>query len=85
MSATLLRPRETCSIGEDPEPGAPASGFRCALCGGRFEHGERSCGACPLLSGCDLVRCPHCGYQFPRSSRLVDWLRERFGGRRRTP
>jgi hypothetical protein len=72
---------EPCPLGEDGLP--PGPGFRCALCGGRFDHGGHPCGACPLLSGCDLVRCPHCGYQFPRSSRLLDWVRRRLDGRRR--
>lgn len=56
-----------------------ATVFTCALCGARFTHGGLACGACPLAWGCDLVRCPHCGYQFPRSSRLVDWFRRRLG------
>jgi hypothetical protein len=50
--------------------------FTCALCGARFTHGGETCGACPLAAGCDLVRCPACGYQFPRRSSLVDaWRR----------
>ena len=61
---------------------AVATVFTCALCGGRFTHGGQACGACPLASGCGLVRCPHCGYQFPRSSRLVDWFLRRIGAGR---
>jgi len=63
----------------DAEPDATV--FRCALCGGRFTHGGRACAPCPLSSGCDLVRCPSCGYTFPRSSRLLGWLRRRLGAR----
>ena len=48
--------------------------FQCGLCGLRFTHGGRVCGACPIGAGCDLVRCPGCGYQFPRGSRTVEWL-----------
>ena len=66
------------------ESGTGASVFTCALCGDRFTHGQQVCGTCPLSSGCDLVRCPNCGYQFPRSSRTVDWLR-RLLGRRKKP
>jgi hypothetical protein len=54
--------------------------FVCALCGARFTHGGRVCGGCALQPGCFLVKCPSCGYQFPRSSPLVDWLRRRLGG-----
>lgn len=64
------------------EPAGTA--FVCPLCGGRFEHGGRACGSCPMSTGCDLVKCPHCGFQYPRSSRLVTWLR-RLAARIRRP
>ncbi len=57
-----------------------ATAFRCGLCGAQFTHGDRACGACPLGAGCDLVRCPRCGYQFPRRSTLVSWW-QRLTGR----
>ncbi len=53
----------------------PNVAFTCGLCGSRFSHGVESCHSCVLASGCQLVRCPGCGYQFPRSSRIVDWVR----------
>lgn len=68
---------------EDPSdrPFTPISGeeedgtvFLCPLCGARFGHAGLACGACPLNVGCEILKCPHCGYQFPRSSRLVDWV-----------
>lgn len=61
----------------DFRPAAPSPAgtvFHCALCGARFTHGDRVCGACPLVNGCQLVRCPSCGYQFPRESALVSGL-----------
>jgi Fe2+ transport system protein FeoA len=49
--------------------------FACALCGLRFTHGGQVCASCPITHGCDeLVRCPRCGYQFPRGSRTLAWL-----------
>jgi hypothetical protein len=54
--------------------------FVCALCGARFTHGGQVCGGCALQAGCLLVKCPSCGYQFPRSSPLLDWFRRRLGG-----
>lgn len=49
--------------------------FACALCGLRFTHGGQVCASCPITHGCEeLVRCPRCGYQFPRGSRTVAWL-----------
>ena len=56
------------------DPAADGTLFACPLCGGRFTHGAQVCGGCPLAHGCDVVQCPHCGHQFPRSSRIVDWL-----------
>jgi hypothetical protein len=74
----------TQALGDVPfepadDPLVAATVFTCPLCGGRFTHGGQVCGACPLTRGCDLVRCPHCSYAFPRSSRLVDWFRRRVG------
>lgn len=61
------------------ERGEPdATVFTCALCGDRFTHGGQVCGTCPLTAGCDIVKCPNCGYQFPRSSRTVEWFRRLF-------
>jgi Fe2+ transport system protein FeoA len=57
--------------------------FACALCGLRFTHGGQVCASCPITQGCeDLVRCPRCGYQFPRGSRTVAWLQRLFRRRR---
>jgi hypothetical protein len=50
-------------------PGATL--FECGLCGLRFHHGGRVCTSCALGSSCELVRCPRCGFQFPRESRLL--------------
>jgi hypothetical protein len=49
----------------------------CGLCGHRFELSEaaRVCERCPLTADCGVVCCPHCGYSFPRESRIVSWLR----------
>jgi Fe2+ transport system protein FeoA len=48
--------------------------FACALCGLRFTHGGQVCASCPITHGCeDLIRCPRCGYQFPRGSRTLAW------------
>lgn len=54
---------------------APATVFDCPLCAARFSHGALACGGCPLNLGCDVVKCPNCGYQFPRTSRIVTWAR----------
>ena len=56
-----------------PLPGS-ATRFTCGLCGEVFTHGGQVCGACPISNGCDLVKCPACGYQFPRTSRIAEGL-----------
>ena len=53
-----------------------ATAFACPLCGGRFTHGTLVCGSCPLNAGCEIVKCPSCGYQFPRRSRVWSWARK---------
>lgn len=65
---------------------APAEGtvFTCTLCGARFTHAEKACSACPLNHGCEVVRCPNCGFQFPRESQLVRLARRLFGRARET-
>lgn len=70
-------------LGDDRPEGTV---FVCPLCGSRFTHAKQSCGSCPLNTGCRLVTCPSCGYGFPRSSAVVDWLRRlvaRGRGRKR--
>ena len=57
--------------------------FSCSLCGARFTHGTLVCGGCPLNAGCEVVKCPSCGFQSPRRSRIVDLAQRLFrvGGR----
>lgn len=57
-----------------PADGDPGTLFLCSLCGCRFTHGGQVCGACPMSTGCDLVKCPHCGFQFPRSSHIANGI-----------
>jgi hypothetical protein len=52
--------------------------FTCGLCGHRFTHSGLVCGTCPMKTGCALVRCPHCHFQFPRSSGIVEFVRRAF-------
>jgi predicted amidophosphoribosyltransferase len=64
----------------EPLPSHPteATAFVCALCGARFMHGGQVCGACPMTTKCLLVKCPNCGFQFPRESRLVAFFQRLF-------
>jgi predicted RNA-binding Zn-ribbon protein involved in translation (DUF1610 family) len=65
------------------EPRSEATVFSCALCGARFTHGTLVCQSCPLNAGCEVVKCPSCGYQSPRRSRIVDLVRRLMGSGKR--
>jgi hypothetical protein len=43
------------------------SDYTCGFCSRRFAQDEAqpTCVTCPLKGGCQLVRCPHCGYENP--------------------
>ncbi len=48
--------------------------YECPLCSTGFESATcRS--SCPMSRGCDMVRCPRCGYEFVESGRIADLLR----------
>jgi len=49
----------------------------CALCGTAFDLADASssCKGCVLATGCDLIRCPNCGYETPKEPR---WLKKIF-------
>jgi Fe2+ transport system protein FeoA len=47
--------------------------YECPLCGTDFT-GALCHSSCPMSSGCAMVRCPHCSYEFVESGRFVDML-----------
>jgi rubredoxin len=51
--------------------------MQCGFCGYEFnpEEAVESCRACPIASGCHLIRCPRCGYEMPQEARLIAGLR----------
>ena len=51
--------------------------MHCQLCGYEFEVTSLACHSnCPLGSHCNLICCPHCGYQAvdESKSRLAGWI-----------
>jgi len=51
----------------------------CGFCGTDFseEASRRACAACSLWGGgCNMVRCPRCGYEMPEEPGLVKLFRK---------
>lgn len=58
--------------------------MKCSFCGREFDEAAsaKSCSGCSLFGGCQLLKCPHCGYESPRETRLVRALKQWKQGRR---
>ncbi len=59
----------------------------CPLCSYAIAPDEalRACQQCPLARGCQLLRCPRCGYEWAGQSHLLNGLNrlwQRCRGRR---
>ncbi|MEK7375740.1 MAG: hypothetical protein AABZ57_01035 [Candidatus Margulisiibacteriota bacterium] len=55
----------------------------CPLCGKEVKDDQLACAGCPMNSGCNLLKCPNCGFEFPKESRIVKYFTELFGKRRK--
>lgn len=57
----------------------------CPFCGLKYDEAQaaEACGSCVLASNCGRVRCPRCGYEDVRPSRLARSLAGRHRRRRR--
>ena len=52
----------------------------CPLCGGEYTHAEMAChSGCPFNQGCNILCCPHCGYEYVEKSYIVDTFKKLFG------
>jgi hypothetical protein len=56
----------------------------CTFCGKEFqeEQAQKGCAACALTKGCQMLRCPHCGYETPREpawvKRVKSWRKRKW-------
>lgn len=52
------------------------------MCGNEFsqDEAEQACKECPL-AGCDLIRCPYCGYETVPEPGWVAWFKRLFSRR----
>jgi len=58
--------------------------MRCDFCGKEFDEtdGQKTCTSCRLFGGCMMVKCPYCGYETPKETRLLKWIRQWRTGRK---
>ncbi len=44
--------------------------MKCSLCGFDFEkdESEKACAGCPFSNGCEMRKCPNCGFEMPEES-----------------
>lgn len=49
----------------------------CLLCGLDFS-GEACHSSCPFSKGCEMIRCPRCGYEFVEKGFMVSLVRRIF-------
>jgi hypothetical protein len=52
--------------------------YRCPLCTVEFEDGWACHTGCPVSSGCGMIRCPRCSYEFVAESRIVNFVKGIF-------
>lgn len=55
--------------------------MKCGFCGFKFpeEEGKAGCKACPLSSGCRMIKCPRCNYENPPEPEVVKKIKRMFG------
>ena len=61
--------------------------MKCPLCGLEFreEDGKKACQGCLMSKGCDMIKCPNCGYDIPAEPKIIKVLRawkEKRNGRK---
>ena len=61
--------------------------MNCGFCGKVLDEdrSQPACRACPVGSGCGLVRCPYCGFENPGTPRWIAYLKKRLGGSAAAP
>ena len=54
--------------------------MKCSLCSHEFDEAasRRSCAGCFNLGGCQMVRCPNCGYETPPEPEWIKQLKQKM-------
>jgi len=53
--------------------------MKCALCGYKFDEEKvySSCKGCFMAKGCELIKCPRCGYEIAPEPKWLKKILER--------
>lgn len=60
----------------------------CPLCGSKYNRDQAKCSGCPIGKNCNVICCPHCGYQtvddtyikniFTRIRSFMLWVKQKI-------
>ena len=50
----------------------------CPLCQHKFPLEGATCSGCGMRGGCEMVKCPRCGYKFVEESKILTFLKGLF-------
>ncbi len=51
----------------------------CPLCSAEFDSDRENChSSCPFNSGCNMLKCPYCDYEFVTESKTVNFFKAIF-------
>ncbi|MDX1584724.1 MAG: hypothetical protein R3338_14090 [Thermoanaerobaculia bacterium] len=53
---------------------------QCPLCTLEFRDGWACHSSCPVSTGCGMIKCPRCNYEFVAESRIMNFFRGLVGG-----
>jgi rubredoxin len=53
--------------------------MKCTLCGFEFDekNAKAGCADCLMMKNCGLIKCPNCGYEFPKTPEWINKLLEK--------
>jgi DNA-directed RNA polymerase subunit RPC12/RpoP len=56
--------------------------MKCSFCGFEFDEKDsvNACKSCMMSKGCNLIRCPNCGYEEPKTPK---WIEKLFGNKKK--
>jgi hypothetical protein len=49
------------------------------MCGYEFEESDATCESCAHIGGCSLAKCPHCGFEIPKETKVVKFFKKVMG------